>query len=429
MQRQQIPGLALGIADQGRLTARGYGYANLEHQVPVTPDTIFQSGSVGKMFTATAVMLQVEDGKLSLDDPFVRFFPNAARTWRVITVRHLLTHTSGIPDYATKEFDYRTDYTDEQRVQLMYRLRPEFPPGTRWNYSNTGYLLLGLIIQKVSGKFYGDVLNERVFKPLGMTTARVINAADIVPHRAASYELVEGEIKNVTFWVAPDTNTTADGALYLTVRDLLAWNAAVERRAILKPESWQQILTPVRLASGRTYPYGFGWSLEERAGKPMHWHTGAWQGFQTQLSRFVGDDLAIIVLTNADQADTERVTDGIAAIFHPDLAPPKLAAITDEPQVTARLTRLLDQARAGKLQPTEFAYVRAGFFPTEAQYYQAELERLGQPSRISLVEHRELGDDRVYTYELTFGSQAYYATLGLAPDNRLSSFSLSEKVD
>ncbi|HJU75532.1 MAG TPA: serine hydrolase [Gemmatimonadaceae bacterium] len=428
MRRQRIPGVAIGIVKNGAvLAARGFGYANLEHMVPVTAETIFQSGSLGKMFTAVAVMLQVEDGKLALSDPLTKFFPDAPNTWRDITVRHLLTHTSGIPDYTTDEFDYRKDYTEDELARLAYATQLEFAPGSRWNYSNTGYALLGFIVRRASGKFYGDVLAERVFKPLGMTGARVISEADLVPHRSAGYRLVRGEIKNQN-WVAPELNTTADGSLYFSLRDLLAWEAGVRRRALLKPESWQQILSPVRLASGKPYPYGFGWSVDERRGQPLHSHGGAWQGFKTQLSRFIGDDLTIIVLANLAQADPGRVADGIAAILNPNLAVVPPAPIPDrEPNVTAQLHRILDAARDGKLTPADFAYVRAGFFPATAKYYEELLKRLGKPARTQLVERREVGDDRVYRYELTFGDRVYMVSLGLAPDNRVAQFALFEK--
>src|SRR5690242_14151123 len=347
MQRQRIPGVAVGIVDKGKVTTRGYGFANVEHMVPVTDATIFQSGSLGKMFTATAVMLQVEDGKLSLSDPITKFFPDAPATWKSITIRNLLNHTSGIPDYTTSTFDYRKDYTEDELARMAFGGKLEFPAGSRWNYSNTGYALLGFIVHKVSGKFYGDVLAERVFKPLGMTTARIITEEDIVPNRAAGYRHENGQLKNQE-WVAPQLNTTADGSLYWSVRDLVAWDTAVKRRAILKPESWSQILTPVRLTSGKTYPYGMGWSIEERGGKPLQEHGGSWQGFRTQLSRFIGDSLDIIVLANSAEADPARIADGIAAIIHPDLAIPKARPIADaEPQITTRIGRLLDTIRSG----------------------------------------------------------------------------------
>ena len=207
MGRQRVPGVAVAVVKGGKvLVSRGFGLANVEHQVPVTDETIFQSGSLGKMFTSAAVMLQVEDGKIALSDPIAKFLPGAPAAWQGITVRHLLTHTSGIPDYANG-IDLRKDYTEEQLVQMAFGMKLGFTPGEKWQYSNTGYLLLGIIIRKASGTFYGDVLAERVFKPLGMTTTTIISEADIVPHRAAGYTLVKGELKNQS-WVAPSLNTT-----------------------------------------------------------------------------------------------------------------------------------------------------------------------------------------------------------------------------
>jgi Beta-lactamase class C and other penicillin binding proteins len=241
MARQRIPGVAIGIVKGGAvMKAQGYGLANVEHDVPVTSDTIFQSGSLGKQFTSAGVMLQVEAGRLALSDPITKFFPDGPETWRSITVRHLLTHTSGIPDYTDGTFDYRKDYSEDELAKFAYALKLEFPAGSRWNYSNTGYALLGIIIHKVSGKFYGDVLGESLFKPLGMKTTRVITEADIVLHRAAGYRLVRGELKNQE-WVAPLLNTTADGSLYFSVRDLIAWDAGVRGRKVLREESWTQI--------------------------------------------------------------------------------------------------------------------------------------------------------------------------------------------
>ena len=428
MRTQRIPGTAVAVVHNGTTIARGFGYANVEHMVPVSDETIFQSGSLGKMFTAAAAMLMVEDGKLALTDSVRKFFPDAPATWQPIMVRHLLTHTSGIPDYTTSAFDYRRDYTEDELARLAFQQKLEFAAGSRWNYSNTGYALLGFIIGKASGKFYGEVLAERVFKPLGMKTARVITEEDIVPHRAAGYQLVTGELKNQD-WVAPKLNTTADGSLYWSLRDLLAWNTAVERRSILRKESWQQILTPVRLSSGKTYPYGFGWSIDERNGRPLQQHGGAWQGFKTHLARFVADDLSIIVLANLADADPSRFVDGIAAIVNPALAVRPLAPIEDkEPEVTIKLRKVLDAARAGTLTPAEFAYVRAGFFPGTAAYYRKELERLGPPSGVQLLERRELGDDRIYVYRVTFPGGTRYVRLGLAPDDRVSAFSIRERL-
>lgn len=322
MTSQRVPGMAVAVIRGGQvITAQGYGLASVEHNVPVSADTIFESGSLGKQFTATSVMLQVEDGKLSLSDPLPKFFPNAPAAWRDITVRHLLTHTSGIPDYTDGQLDLRRDYTEDELVSFAATLPLDFTPGSEWKYSNTGYVLLGAIIRKVSGSFYGDVLRDRVFKPLGMTTARIISEAEIVPHRASGYRLERGELRNQE-WVSPALNTTADGSLYLSLNDLIAWDRGIRTRMVLKPESWQQIFTPVTLNSGRVHPYGFGFEIDRIAGRDIARHGGSWQGFKTYIARYGGDDITVIVLANLAQAIPGRIVERIAANLMPSLAVP-----------------------------------------------------------------------------------------------------------
>ena len=298
MSRQKIPGVAVAVIRKGEtVAAQGFGLANVEHQVPVTRETIFQSGSVGKQFTAVAAMLLVEDGRLALNDPLTKFFPDAPAAWKGITVRHLLTHTSGLPDYTEGTIDYRRDYTEDDLLKFAYGLTLEFPPGARWNYSNTGYVVLGILIHKASGLFYGDLLRERVFAPLGMKTARVITEEDIVPHRAGGYRLVRNELKNQE-WVAPKLNTTADGSLYLSLDDMIAWDAGIRSGKLLRPASWTQVFSAVALTSGKTYPYGFGWGVDTVSGRRAQRHGGSWQGFQTYIARYPDDDLTIVVLSN-----------------------------------------------------------------------------------------------------------------------------------
>jgi N-acyl-D-amino-acid deacylase len=319
MQSQRIPGMAVAVIRKGEIvTAQGYGLANVEHNVPVTDRTIFQSGSLGKQFTATAVMLQVQDGRVSLSDPIAKYFANGPAAWREITVRHLLTHTSGIPDYNDGQLDYRKDYTEDDLVKFAATLPLDFTPGAEWKYSNTGYILLGALVRKVSGSFYGDVLRDRVFKPLGMSTARVISEADIVPNRAAGYRLERGELRNQQ-WVSPMLNTTADGSLYLSLQDLVAWDRGIRNGAVLRPESWRQIFTPVTLNSGRAHPYGFGFEVDRIAGRDIQRHGGAWQGFRTYLARYGGDDVTVIALANAAHANPKRVVDRVAANLMPAL--------------------------------------------------------------------------------------------------------------
>ena len=425
MTRQQVPGVSVAVVKAGQvLLAKGYGLANIEHQVPVTPATIFQSGSVGKQFTAALVLLLVEEGKIRLDDSIRTYLPNAPAVWAPITIRHLLTHSSGIPDYTAGTVDYRRDYTEDELAMLAYGLTLEFPAGARYNYSNTGYVLLGIVIHKASGSFYGDLLRERIFEPAGMTTARVISEADIVPNRAAGYRLVDGTVKNQA-WVAPRLNTTADGSLYLSLSDFIAWDQVLRTRSLLAPQSWAQIFEPMKLSSGNPYPYGFGWQVDTIAGQTRVRHGGSWQGFKAHIVRYTGDDVTVLVLANLAQADPERFADGVAAIVNPAFVEPDLTPVPDrEPAVTARLTVLLEAAREGRLAPDDFAYVRAGFFPSAAKAYQERLSALGAPARFVLMERRVLGDDRVYAYDVEYEKATLRVRLGLAPDGQISLFTL-----
>jgi CubicO group peptidase (beta-lactamase class C family) len=323
MAQQKIPGVAIGILKDGKVAkAQGYGFANVELQVPVTANTMFQSGSLGKQITATAVMMLVEEGKLSLSDPVTKFFSDAPPSWKAITIEHLLTHTSGIPNYGKDSVNYRKDYTEEDLVRLAYSRKLEFAPGSDWNYSNTGYILLGVIIHRVTGRPYWEMIEERIFQPLKMTTARIISEADIVPNRAAGYRIDNGQLNNQE-WIAPSLNTTADGSLYVSVKDLLLWAAAVRSRSLLKQSSWELIFKPTKLKNGQSFPYGFGWFLDSRNGHVVRYHSGSWQGFRSHIVVFEKDDISIVVLVNLAKANPENIANGIAEILIPQLISPK----------------------------------------------------------------------------------------------------------
>ena len=354
LERQRIPGMSVAVLrGDSILLARGYGFANLEHRVPATDSTIYQSGSVGKQFTSAAIVTLAREGKLGLDDPIRKYLPEAPSGWAKITVRHLLTHTSGVPDYTADLVDFRRDYTEEALAKLYARQRLDFQPGATWSYSNTGYALLGFIVRRVTGRFYGDYLKERVFEPLGMHTARVISERDIVPNRAAGYELVDGEIKNQG-WVSPSLNTTADGSLYITVNDMARWAIGLNHARVPDSVGLAQSWTPVRLNDGGTYPYGFGWRLDDQRGHPRIGHGGSWQGFRTSIQRYPEYGLTVIALANLDAAMPEVVTTTIAGILEPALLPPHLLPASAEgpPEPIERLLADLAAGKAqGKLAP------------------------------------------------------------------------------
>jgi CubicO group peptidase (beta-lactamase class C family) len=316
MAKQHIPGLALLVSRGGQvIRAQGYGLANVELQVPVKPETIFQSGSVGKQFTATAVMMLVEEGKIGLEDPITKYFPDAPDTWKQVTIRELLSHTAGFTDYP-KSFDMRKDYTEAQLFKIVEGIPLAYTPGTSWSYSNLGYLTLGIVIHKVTGEFHGDFLQERIFRPLGMNTARIISEADIVPNRSAGYRLVKGELKNQE-WVAPTLNTTADGSLYFSIEDLAQWDAALYTEKLLKRSSLEQMWTVAKLKNGQPNSghYGFGWLTGKRNGHPVVEHEGSWQGFETDISRYVEDQLTVAVLTNLAESKPFIFANHVAEMY------------------------------------------------------------------------------------------------------------------
>ena len=323
MQKQHIPGLTLLVSKNGTpIRAEGYGVSNLELNVAAKPETIFQSGSVGKQFTATAVMMLVEAGKVGLEDPLTKYFPEAPSSWRQVTVRELLSHTAGFTDYP-KNFDERKDYTEDEIIKIVEAIPLAFPPGTNWKYSNLGYLTLGILIHKATGEFYGDFLQQRIFRPLGMTTTRIMSEADIIPNRSAGYRLVNGEVKNQE-WVSPTVNTTADGSLYFSILDLAKWDAALYTDRLLPKSSLTQMWTVATLRNGQPNSghYGYGWFIESQDGHRLIEHEGQWQGFETQISRYVNDELTVVVLTNLAEAKPDLIAHGVARLYFRSSAPP-----------------------------------------------------------------------------------------------------------
>ena len=440
MQKQHIPGLALGVYRDGHIIkAQGYGLANVELNVPVKPETIFQSGSVGKQFTATAVMMLVEEGKVGLDDPVSKYFAGAPDKWKNLKVRNLLSHTSGLAEYESDEltkpgapFYLRLDFTEDELFKKVAALPLEFTPGEEWRYRNTNYLLLGFLIRNVTGKFYGDFLQERVFKPLGMTTTRIISEADIIPNRAAGYRLLKGELKNQE-WVSPAFNSTADGALYFTVLDLAKWDAALYTEKLLRKSSLDQMWTVARLNNGQPNKanYGFAWSIDRIGSHKVIQHGGAWQGFTTYIARYVDDKLTVVVLTNLDagHARPGKIAHAVAGLYAPELTPPEVKPIADkEPQVTALLRDVLQETAEGKVDPEVFTpKLRAELFPSEIEQTGDFLKPLGPLLSLDLLERSEEGELRMYRYRAVYKETTISIKLGLNKEGKIAGLDFSDE--
>ncbi|HEV2741368.1 MAG TPA: serine hydrolase domain-containing protein [Candidatus Elarobacter sp.] len=434
MKRERVPGVAVGIYSRGKiLLTKGYGESNVELSVPVKPETIFQSGSVGKQFVSAAVMMLVEDGKVSLDDSITKYFPDAPTAWKPILVKNLLSHTSGLSEYETPErtapdgpFDMRKDYTEADFVKKIEALPIENPPGDKWNYRNTNYLLLGILIHHVTGTFYADFLAQRIFKPLGMTSTRLISEADIIPNRAAGYELHGTELKNQE-WVSPTFNTTADGTLYFNVLDLARWDEALYTTRLLKQSSLDRIWTVFPLNDGKPNAdnYGFAWIIDKQNGHGRIEHGGAWQGFTCNISRYPDDALTVVVLANLDAARPFYFSHVIAGLADAPLLPPKLTAIDDtQPAIAASLRTLLDRIAAGqdisdKVTP-EFARV---ITPERTKTVQKRVSPLWPGGTLTLVRRLPAPNDPTRTFSnfrLTKGDQAMLVNYVLTADGKVS---------
>jgi CubicO group peptidase (beta-lactamase class C family) len=273
--------------------------AEIELGVPIAPDMVFRVGSVTKEFTAACVLRLVEEGRLALDDPVGKYLPDFPTGGRKVTIVQLLTHTSGIRSYTDMPSWFRRmseDWTPRE-IQAFFQDEPfDFEPGTRWHYDNSGYVLLGEILEKVTGKPYADLVAETIFRPLGMKDTRYGSDTPIVPNRVAGYQKSPNGIVNARFLSM--TQPYAAGALVSTVDDLARWHRALDAGSVLKPESLRRMWTPVRLPDGADTRYGFGWMVWSYDGHAVVEHGGGINGFQTANLRLPDDRIYVAVLSN-----------------------------------------------------------------------------------------------------------------------------------
>jgi CubicO group peptidase (beta-lactamase class C family) len=315
MQKQRIPGLSLAVVKEGKvIKAQGYGLANVEHNVAARPETVYKIGSVSKQFLATGIMLLVQEGKIGLDDKVGKYLDGTPESWNGITIRHLLTHTSGIIREGPG-FDPFKDQKDIDVIKSAYTSPLRFATGEKYEYCNVGYFSLAEIISRISGKSWGEFMNERVFAPLGMTATRPTSFSAIVPNRADGYEWKNDKMQNAVEYIA----LRPSGAFLSTVLDLAKWDAALYTDAFLKQTTREQMWTPVKLNSGAEYPYGFGWQLNPLGNHRQIHHGGSLPGFRSYFSRLPDDKLSIIVLTNCDGANPAVFVRGVAAFYLSDL--------------------------------------------------------------------------------------------------------------
>lgn len=316
--KPQEPGASVIVVKDGQIIFRkGYGLANVELGVAVEPDMIFRIGSITKQFTAVAVLMLEEQGKLSVKDDLTKYFPDYPTQGKKITVEHLLTHTSGIKSYTSlPEWlpQWRKDFKVEELIALFKDKPMDFAPGDSWNYNNSAYFLLGAIIEKVSGQAYGDFIEKNIFAPLGMKHSFYDSTERLIMRRVAGYSKKGNDFVNCAYLSM--TQPYAAGSLISSVDDLALWDAALYTDKLVKQETLKRAWTPAKLNDGKWTHYGYGWAVNEYEGHRMISHGGGINGFITHFRRLPDDKLFVSVLTNRDTGNPnpEDLTMKIAAL-------------------------------------------------------------------------------------------------------------------
>lgn len=320
MKQEHVPGLSLGVVKDGKLVrATGYGFCNLELNVPASSKTVYVLYSLSKQFVTAAAMQLVEQGKLSLDDPSSKWFPEQPAEWKDVTVRMLLSHTSGIKDYVNDvDLDLPDGATMLDKLHAVMKLPMNFQPGEKWRYNNTGFLMMALIIQKITGQTTQAYLKEHVWNPLGMTASRASSATDIIPNRASAYlwdkdHWINGEFPYTTEMIAA-------GGMMSDVEDLAKWDISLYGNKVLSERSRDLMMTPVTLKDGSKAPYGLGFFITEFPGHRLIWHYGSSGHYRANISRFIDDKITVIVLANGGDPNVNSIAKEVAATYSAALA-------------------------------------------------------------------------------------------------------------
>ena len=332
-------GAAALVAKDGKVIyKKAFGMANLELDVPMTTDMVFKIGSVTKQFTAVAILQLLEQGKLGLQDDITKYIADYPNTGNKITIEHLLTHTSGIKSY-TGMSDFgkmmRNDMTQIELINIIKTQPIDFAPGTKYKYNNSGYFILGYIIEKVTGIPYGKYIEDKIFKPAGMNNSYYGDNERIIKNRAAGYDPIENGLGNAA--LLSMKLPYAAGSLMSTVEDLYKWNQALFSYKIIKKESLDKALTPYRLANGEKLKYGYGLALDSLQGSKTISHGGGINGFLSYATYLPTEKILVVVLSNSTAKSPDAVANKIAAITIGKPIPDKIAGVESKSSIEIKV--------------------------------------------------------------------------------------------
>jgi CubicO group peptidase (beta-lactamase class C family) len=431
MRRQHVAGLSLAVVKDGKLMkAKGYGLANVELKVQATPETVYNIASIGKQFTATAIMLLVEEGKMGLDDKITNHLSGLPPPWSPVTVRQLLTHTSGIKNYTSlPDFQKlaRSPLTISELVQMLAAYPMEFRPGEKWSYCNTGYHLLAAIIEKVSQRPYMDFLKERIFAPSGMDSTRGYNWQSIITNRASPYSWEDEALRNAEYldysWAF------GAGAVASTVLDMVKWDAALSANKLLPKKRWDEMWTAVKLNDGSSFPYGFGWHVQTEPDDPgrVIWHGGGDPGFLSADFHWIDDRTTVIVFLTAGSSWLPNGQDssgdiglGVSRRYIPRLVSKPIEDTA--PQITAKMKTVLETLISGTLDANLISPKWSGKKVSGIKQWASQLSDLGKmKSFLPIWKDVRLGR---YDYRARYAKEALHFGATLDENGKVSSIDL-----
>jgi CubicO group peptidase (beta-lactamase class C family) len=428
MKEKGLVGVSLGILRHGNIMlAKGYGKASLEKGTAVNPHTRFAIGSVTKQFTCACILLLAEDGKLSVYDKVNKYYPGLTRAGD-ITLYDLMAHTSGYPDY------YPLDFVDRRMarsapldkvIQEYAGGKLDFEPGAQWSYSNTGYLILGRIVEKVTGMPFGQFLERRILRPLEMTDS-VFEPGRDAPNLAQGYTAFalgppEPAVLEANGWIH------AAGGLYCSAADLLRWNRALMDGKILKPESYQLMTAPRKLANGKTRPYGcgIGIGIIQRDGETLLRHSGAVSGYLAFNTMIPRTKSAVVLLANADFLDASAINGDILTLLLKEQSGDGAIPNVKGPPPKEMALDLLRQMQKGVIERDKLGK-EFSFYLSEERIRSAapRLKELGEPTEVVVESISERGGMEVALIRLTFKNTKVKAYLYRTPDGKIQEFLL-----
>jgi CubicO group peptidase (beta-lactamase class C family) len=426
VREKHIPGLSVGVMHEGRvILAKAYGVSSLATGEPLTPETLLAVGSVTKEFACAAALLLAEDGKLSMNEKVAKYFPDLTRA-SDITLLDLGQHVSGYRDYYPLDFVHRDMARPRPSDDVIreYGSRPlDFEPGSRYSYSNTGYLMLGRVVERVSGESFGSFLSRRILDPLGMRHTRY------EPERSdpglaqgyTSFALATPEpaIAEGDGWIG------AAGGIWSTPTDLLAWDLALMDGKLVSKESYAAMTTPRRLSDGSSSDYGCGLRIRSMGGATVLSHTGALSGFVASNAFVPSTRSGVVLLTSVDFASLGDLPDAILAKLLP--RPAGLPAIAGPPAIEAA-SALLEELRRGSVD-REALGEEYGIYltPERVRAAAASLQALGEVSGLELVSLRERGEMEVASFRLSIGATPAQAILYRSRDGKIQEFLINRR--